>query len=170
MPGNIQPQRYTYFLTQDSSTYLQQLADHQINKTWLALREGQAATNGKPAPQAMTCLSSIVQWYRIQMLYVVCGADNGVIFETYKAWPSKNVAKSVCQVGEKDCPSYLGLDSDKWDGPSNDPAPSNNNSDKNTSTTVDDCVKRKSEDLRKEIGPDAPINYDQIMEWEKECK
>ena len=123
--GELQPQRYTYYLTNDFSQKLNQLrqqggyATYPQSKLGLSLYLGQKGLTEKPQPKAMTCISSI--WYndlyKQQQLNIGCIDDTGVEYKAYNEWPHSSIATRVCQIGEAGCEAFLVMDSEKWNGP-----------------------------------------------------
>ncbi|HCR3333114.1 TPA: hypothetical protein ON523_002858 [Morganella morganii] len=127
MPGEVQPDRYTYYLTPEYGQQLKMQNDGKDRKpAFQPLPAGELRSEtradlskGYPAPVAMTCISSI--YYntgaRANWLKVGCIDNNGLEYETSKKWPPKSVAERVCKAGEGDCESFLQMDTDSWSGP-----------------------------------------------------
>lgn len=127
MPGEVLPDRYTYYLTPEYGQQLKMLNDGKGRKSTFqpiphgALRSNMnvGASKGHPAPVAMTCISSI--YYntgaRTDWLRVGCIDNNGMEYEGNQKWPPKSIAERVCKAGEGDCESFLQMDTDSWSGP-----------------------------------------------------
>lgn len=126
LQGELQPDRYTYYLAQEYSHKLKELNDTHPDK-WphLAATDLQPATvfyksGKKPAPQAITCISSLFynKYTHKNQLNIGCIDDNGLEYKSNLKWPSKSIAESVCKVGTSGCESYLKLESETWsEGP-----------------------------------------------------
>ncbi|WP_446934860.1 hypothetical protein [Morganella morganii] len=124
MQGEVQPDRYTYYLTPEYGQYLKMLNDGKNRK--FSIPHGELRSNmnvgaskGHPAPVAMTCISSIYYNTGAQAnwLKVGCIDNNGLEYEGNQKWPPKSVAERVCKAGEGDCASFLQMDTDSWSGP-----------------------------------------------------
>ncbi|WP_109399212.1 hypothetical protein, partial [Proteus sp. TJ1640] len=78
----------------------------------------QKAAN-KPAPKAITCISSIYfnEGAQANWLKIGCVDNQGLEYSASRQWPSKSIATKVCKVGEPQCGSFLVLESDTWSGP-----------------------------------------------------
>lgn len=125
LPGEIQPTRYTYYLTPEYSQKLK--AKNESNeRPYLGVPHGELMgetlmrkAKGFPAPTAITCISSV--YYNRgageDWLKVACVDNNGLEYSANKKWPPKSIAKRVCTVGQSGCESFLVLDSDNWSGP-----------------------------------------------------
>ena len=125
MLGELQPQRYTYYLTSEYAQKLNLLRQQEGYATYPQSKLGLSRTIGqknlaeKPQPKAMTCISSI--WYndlsKQQQLNIGCIDDTGMEYQSAHQWPDSSIATRVCQFGEAGCEAFLVMDSDKWNGP-----------------------------------------------------
>ncbi|MBI6536449.1 hypothetical protein JEO91_09160 [Proteus mirabilis] len=126
LPGEVQPDRYTYYLTPEFAQQLKVENDKREGKWRLGLPAGQlvSETNwqkvaNKPAPKAITCISSIYfnEGAQANWLKIGCVDNQGLEYSASRQWPSKSIATKVCKVGEPQCGSFLVLESDTWSGP-----------------------------------------------------
>lgn len=126
LPGEVQPGRYTYYLTPEFAQTLKSLNDDPNIGKWYKTEPGELIANGipsqrrdKPAPKAMTCISSIYfnTGAQANWLKVACVDNLGLDYNANLQWPAKSVATKVCKVGEPQCESFLTLQSDTWSGP-----------------------------------------------------
>ncbi|HEK3073866.1 TPA: hypothetical protein SMV14_001948 [Proteus mirabilis] len=121
LPGEVQPDRYTYYLTPEFAQQLKVENDKREGKWRLGLPAGQlvSETNwqkaaNKPAPKAITCISSIYfnEGAQANWLKIGCVDNQGLEYSASRQWPSKSIATKVCKVGEPQCGSFLVLESD----------------------------------------------------------
>lgn len=126
LPGEVQSDRYTYYLTPEFAQQLKVENDKREGKWRLGLPAGQlvSETNwqkaaNKPAPKAITCISSIYfnEGAQANWLKIGCVDNQGLEYSASRQWPSKSIATKVCKVGEPQCGSFLVLESDTWSGP-----------------------------------------------------
>ncbi|EJF7713631.1 hypothetical protein M8697_003913 [Providencia rettgeri] len=125
LPGEIQPTRYTYYLTPEYGQKLKE-KNESNERPILGVPHGELTgytpirqAKGFPAPTAMTCISSVYynRGAEANWLKVACVDNNGLSYSADKKWPPKSIAKRVCTVGQSGCDSFLVLDSDNWSGP-----------------------------------------------------
>lgn len=126
LPGEVQPDRYTYYLTPEFAQTLKVENDKREGKWRAGLPAGQLISEtdwrksgNKPAPKAITCISSIYfnTGAQANWLKVACLDNQGLEYSTSRQWPAKSIATKVCKVGEPRCESFLTLQSDTWSGP-----------------------------------------------------
>lgn len=124
--GEIQPDRYTYYLMPEYAQTLKSLNDKKGRDLFVRIPHGELTADssyqqakGLPAPTAMTCISSIYfnEGARENWLRVACVDNNGLEYTAHQKWPSQSIAKRVCKVGEARCDSFLALTSDSWSDP-----------------------------------------------------
>ncbi|MEQ4626586.1 hypothetical protein [Providencia manganoxydans] len=124
--GEIQPDRYTYYLTPAYGKTLKALNDKSNRPYYPIYPHGELypygsyqQTKDKPAPTAMTCISSVYynRGAAANWLKIACVDNNGLEYEGNQKWPPKSVATRICKVGEARCDSFLSLESDGWSGP-----------------------------------------------------
>lgn len=126
LPGEVQPDRYTYYLTSEYGQALKAQNDNQRRSLYDRKPHGEllalsslSQAKGVPAPTAMTCMSSIYfnKGAGTNWLKIACVDNHGLEYSANQQWPAKSVAKRVCKVGEARCESFLTLTSDSWSGP-----------------------------------------------------
>lgn len=141
IPGNIHPERYTFFLTDNGGEMLREMNDAavsvKLNNTVGFSAEAQskaAAANispllyaaspleqnfirydGKPV-KALTCLVTTRTMPGQNKNYsweeTYCLDETGAAYIGTKGWPSRAIVEKSCEVGASGCPVYLGLNSD----------------------------------------------------------
>lgn len=124
--GEIQPDRYTYYLTDQYAQKLWAMNRDRNRTIRFNLPPGELVAQTDvsfayqhPAPTAITCISSIYynQGARANWLKVACIDNNGLEYSTHQKWPDTSIAKRVCKVGEASCDAFLTMNSDNWSGP-----------------------------------------------------
>jgi hypothetical protein len=141
IPGNIHPERYTFFLTDRGGEMLREMNDAAVsvklnNKVgFSAEAQGKAAAanispllyaaspleqnfiryDGKPV-KALTCLITTRTMPGKNKNYAweetYCLDDTGAAYIGTKGWPSRAIVEKSCEVGASGCPVYLGLNND----------------------------------------------------------
>ncbi|QLI99329.1 hypothetical protein H0A34_05810 [Providencia rettgeri] len=125
LPGEIQPTRYTYYLTSEYGQKLKALNDSN-SRSYINVPYGELMgdtpipkAKGLPAPTAMTCISSIYynRGAAENWLKVACVDNQGLEYSANQKWPPKTVAKRICTVGQSGCETFIVLGSERWSGP-----------------------------------------------------
>lgn len=141
IPGNILPERYTFFLTDRGGEMLREMNDAAVsvklnNKVgFSAEAQGKAAAanispllyaalpleknfiryDGKPV-KALTCLITTRTMPGQNKNYTweetYCLDETGAAYIGSKGWPSRAIVEKSCEVGASGCPVYLGLNND----------------------------------------------------------
>lgn len=141
IPGNIHPERYTFFLTDNGGEMLREMNDAAVsvklnNKVgFSAEAQSKAAAanispllyaaspleqnfiryDGKPV-KALTCLVTTRTMPGQNKNYsweeTYCLDETGAAYIGTKGWPSRAIVEKSCEVGASGCPVYLGLNND----------------------------------------------------------
>ncbi|MEG0869302.1 MAG: hypothetical protein RSG77_19990 [Hafnia sp.] len=141
IPGNIHPERYTFFLTDSGGEMLREMNDAAVsvklnNKVgFSAEAQSKAAAanispllyaaspleqnfiryDGKPV-KALTCLTTTRTMPGQNKNYsweeTYCLDETGAAYIGTKGWPSRAIVEKSCEVGASGCPVYLGLNND----------------------------------------------------------
>lgn len=141
IPGNIQPERYTFFLTDNGGEMLREMNDAAVsvklnNKIgFSAEAQSKAATanispllyaaspleqnfiryDDKPV-RALTCLITTRTMPGQNKNYsweeTYCLDETGAAYIGTKGWPSRTIFSKSCAVGAADCPVYLSMNND----------------------------------------------------------
>ncbi len=141
IPGNIHPERYTFFLTDRGGEMLREMNDAAVsvklnNKVgFSAEAQSKAAAanispllyaalpleknfiryDGKPV-KALTCLITTRTMPGQNKNYTweetYCLDETGAAYIGSKGWPSRAIVEKSCEVGAYVCPVYLGLNND----------------------------------------------------------
>jgi hypothetical protein len=141
IPGNIHPERYTFFLTDNGGEMLREMNDAAVsvklnNKVgFSAEAQNKAAAanispllyaaspleqnfiryDGKPV-KALTCLTTTRTMPGQNKNYsweeTYCLDETGAAYISTKGWPSRAIVEKSCEVGASGCPVYLGLNND----------------------------------------------------------
>ncbi|EKY3245604.1 hypothetical protein L7A00_002846 [Enterobacter cloacae] len=141
IPGNIHPERYTFFLTDRGGEMLREMNDAAVNVKlnnkvgFSAEAQSKAAAanispllyaasplaqnfiryDSKPV-KALTCLVTTRTMPGQNKNYTweetYCLDETGAAYIGTKGWPSRAIVEKSCEVGVPSCPVYLGLNND----------------------------------------------------------
>jgi len=141
IPGNIHPERYTFFLTDNGGEMLREMNDAAVsvklnnrvgfsaeaqNKAAAAnispllyaaspLEQNFIRYDSKPV-KALTCLVTTRTMPGQNKNYTweetYCLDETGAAYIGTKGWPSRAIVEKSCEVGVPSCPVYLGLNND----------------------------------------------------------
>lgn len=141
IPGNIHPERYTFFLTDNGGEMLREMNDAAVsvklnnrvgfsaeaqNKAAAAnispllyaaspLEQNFIRYDSKPV-KALTCLVTTRTIPGQNKNYTweetYCLDETGAAYIGTKGWPSRAIVEKSCEVGVPSCPVYLGLNND----------------------------------------------------------
>jgi hypothetical protein len=141
IPGNIHPERYTFFLTDRGGEMLREMNDAAVSVKFnnkvgfsaeaqskaaaanispllyaaLPLEKNFIRYDGKPV-KALTCLITTRTMPGQNKNYTweetYCLDETGAAYIGSKGWPSRAIVEKSCEVGASGCPVYLGLHND----------------------------------------------------------
>ncbi|MDU3895320.1 MAG: hypothetical protein E7G69_02150 [Enterobacter sp.] len=141
IPGNIHPERYTFFLTDRGGEMLREMNDAAVsvklnNKVGFSAEAQSKAAAANISPllyaaspleqnfirydskpvKALTCLVTTRtmpgQNKNDTWEETYCLDETGAAYIGTKGWPSRAIVEKSCEVGVPSCPVYLGLNND----------------------------------------------------------
>ncbi|MCM7441827.1 hypothetical protein JVB16_06285 [Enterobacter hormaechei] len=141
IPGNIHPERYTFFLTDSGGEMLREMNDAAVsvklnNKVGFSAEAQSKAAAANISPllyasspleqnfirydgksvKALTCLVTTRTMPGQNKNYsweeTYCLDETGAAYIGTKGWPSRAIVEKSCEVGASGCPVYLGLNND----------------------------------------------------------
>lgn len=141
IPGNIHPERYTFFLTDSGGEMLREMNDAAVsvklnNKVGFSAEAQSKAAAANISPllyaaspleqnfirydskpvKALTCLVTTRTMPGQNKNYTweetYCLDETGAAYIGTKGWPSRAIVEKSCEVGVPSCPVYLGLNND----------------------------------------------------------
>lgn len=141
IPGNIHPERYTFFLTDRGGEMLREMNDAAVsvklnNKVGFSAEAQSKAAAANISPllyaaspleqnfirydskpvKALTCLVTTRTIPGQNKNYTweetYCLDETGAAYIGTKGWPSRAIVEKSCEVGVPSCPVYLGLNND----------------------------------------------------------
>lgn len=118
--GDIHPERYTFFLTQEGSNQLKQANDRiaknpraytlDVNHTGIQPFDA-VRWDGKPV-KAVTCVLVDGIMMGQKATWSQCKDESGAEYFGNKGWLVRDYVAKACEVGKSDCPVYLVLQTD----------------------------------------------------------
>lgn len=141
IPGNIHPERYTFFLTDNGGEMLREMNDAAVsvklnNRVGFSAKAQNKAAAANISPllyaaspleqnfirydskpvKALTCLVTTRTMQGQNKNYsweeTYCLDETGAAYIGTKGWPSRAIVEKSCEVGVPSCPVYLGLNND----------------------------------------------------------
>lgn len=141
IPGNIHPERYTFFLTDRGGEMLREMNDAAVsvklnNKVGFSAEAQSKAAAANISPllyaaspleqnfirydskpvKALTCLVTTRTMPGQNKNYTweetYCLDETGAAYIGTKGWPSRAIVEKSCEAGVPSCPVYLGLNND----------------------------------------------------------
>ncbi|ECE0792872.1 TPA: hypothetical protein ACF913_003341 [Salmonella enterica subsp. enterica serovar Newport] len=118
--GDIHPERYTFFLTQEGSSQLKQANDRlaknpqaytlDVNHTGIQPFDA-VRWDGKPV-KAVTCVLVDGVMMGKKSTWSQCKDESGAEYFGNAGWPVRDYVAKACEAGKSDCPVYLVFQTD----------------------------------------------------------
>lgn len=118
--GDIHPERYIFFLTQEGGNQLKQANDliaknpqaYTLDVNQVGIQPFKAVRwDGKPV-KAVTCVLVDGVAFGKRTTWSQCKDESGAEYFGNAGWPVRDYVAKACEVGKSDCPVYLVLQTD----------------------------------------------------------